>query len=44
MITTKSVNRPDDHVKVNISFGPDEPTTRWWKSDKTFFVKDATKE
>lgn len=35
---------PDDHVKVNITFGPEEATTRWWKSDKTFFIKDATME
>lgn len=40
----KKRERACDHVKVNISFGPDEATTRWWESDKTFFVKDATKE
>jgi len=35
-------NKADDHVKINISFGPEEASLRWWKSSKTFLVKDAS--
>lgn len=30
----------DNHVKINITFGPNEGKIRWWKSNNTKVVKD----
>jgi hypothetical protein len=34
--------RPEDHVKINITFGPEEATLRFWESKKTFFLQDPS--
>lgn len=30
----------DDHVKINLTFGPEEGKIRWWQSNKTQVVTD----
>jgi len=32
--------RFDNHVKVNVSWGPEQGRTRWWQSNKTKVVTD----
>lgn len=34
--------RVDSHVKINVTWGPEEGTIRFWESKKTFFVQDAS--
>ena len=41
-IHTDDLRTWDDegHVKINVTWGPPEGTTRWWKSDKTIAVRN----
>lgn len=34
--------RAEDHVKINISWGPEESTLRFYEATKTFFLKDPS--
>jgi hypothetical protein len=31
---------PDDHVKINMTWGSEKATVRWWTSDKTYRWQD----
>ena len=34
-------NSPDDHVKINMTWGAEEATVRWWASEKMYKWQDG---